>query len=73
MSQTPRLGYRYEDLYVGMTFRSPGRTITDADLVAFGFWLSHVPDDHFEAFFDRVELALRPEGRIWFVDSTIHD
>lgn len=30
-----RLGYRYEDLHVGMTFRSPGRTITDADLVAF--------------------------------------
>lgn len=27
--------YRYEDLFVGMRFRSPGRTITDADLVAF--------------------------------------
>jgi len=26
---------RYEDLHVGMKFRSPGRTITDADLVAF--------------------------------------
>ena len=25
----------YDDLQVGMTFRSPGRTITDADLVAF--------------------------------------
>jgi acyl dehydratase len=30
-----RLGYRYADLFVGMAFRSPGRTITDADLVAF--------------------------------------
>ena len=28
-------GYRYADLHVGMTFRSPGRTITDADVVAF--------------------------------------
>lgn len=28
-------GYTYADLHVGMTFRSPGRTITDADLVAF--------------------------------------
>lgn len=27
--------YRYEDLSVGMRFRSPGRTITDADVVAF--------------------------------------
>jgi acyl dehydratase len=30
-----RTGYRYEDLHVGLAFRSPGRTITDADLVAF--------------------------------------
>jgi len=28
-------GYRYEDLYVGMEFLSPGRRITDADLVGF--------------------------------------
>lgn len=28
-------GYSYDDLYVGMEFRSPGRTITDADLVGF--------------------------------------
>jgi acyl dehydratase len=28
-------GYRYEDLHVGMEFLSPGRTITDADLVGF--------------------------------------
>jgi acyl dehydratase len=30
-----KLGYTYDDLHVGMSFRSPGRTITDADLVAF--------------------------------------
>jgi acyl dehydratase len=35
MTEKPRLGYRYEDLFVGMRFRSPGRTITDADLVGF--------------------------------------
>ncbi len=35
MKEKPRLGYRYEDLFVGMRFRSPGRTITDADLVGF--------------------------------------
>ncbi|CAM5222606.1 Acyl dehydratase OS=Castellaniella defragrans OX=75697 GN=HNR28_003417 PE=4 SV=1 [Castellaniella defragrans] len=27
--------YRYDNLFVGMRFRSPGRTITDADLVGF--------------------------------------
>src|SRR3982751_1701997 len=35
MHTEPRLGFRYADLHVGMSFRSPGRTITDADLVAF--------------------------------------
>jgi acyl dehydratase len=35
MSSTPRLGFTYADLHVGMAFRSPGRTITDADLVGF--------------------------------------
>jgi acyl dehydratase len=33
--ERPRLGYTYADLFVGMKFRSPGRTITDADLVGF--------------------------------------
>ncbi|WP_028714461.1 MaoC/PaaZ C-terminal domain-containing protein [Paracoccus sp. J55] len=32
---TIRTTYRYEDLSVGLAFRSPGRTITDADLVGF--------------------------------------
>jgi len=35
MKDKPRLGFRFEDLFVGMRFRSPGRTITDADLVGF--------------------------------------
>jgi acyl dehydratase len=28
-------GYTYEELHPGMAFRSPGRTITEADIVAF--------------------------------------
>ena len=35
MNVKPRLGYRYDDLFVGMRFRSPGRTISDADLMGF--------------------------------------
>ena len=35
MADERQSGYRYADLHVGMSFRSPGRTITDADLVAF--------------------------------------
>ncbi|WP_240162655.1 MaoC/PaaZ C-terminal domain-containing protein [Paraburkholderia sp. Cy-641] len=35
MTEQRNIGLRYTDLYVGMNFRSPGRTITDADLVGF--------------------------------------
>jgi acyl dehydratase len=35
MDSERRTGYRFADLHVGMAFRSPGRTITDADLVGF--------------------------------------
>ena len=35
MDSGRRPGYTYADLHVGMAFRSPGRTITDADLVGF--------------------------------------
>jgi len=35
MSDQKKGGYTYADLHVGMSFRSPGRTITDADLVSF--------------------------------------
>jgi ubiquinone/menaquinone biosynthesis C-methylase UbiE len=39
------------------------------DAVFFGFWLSHVPPERFEAFWDLVRSALRPGGRAFFVDS----
>lgn len=29
------MSYRYEDLFVGMRFRSPGRTVGEADVMAF--------------------------------------
>lgn len=35
MGEQRKGGYTYADLSVGMSFRSPGRTITDADLVSF--------------------------------------
>lgn len=33
--QIPRQGLLYNDLYPGLSFRSPGRTITDADVIGF--------------------------------------
>ena len=39
------------------------------DVVFFGFWLSHVPPHRFEAFWHLVRSALKPGGRVFFVDS----
>jgi acyl dehydratase len=35
MADERRTGYRYDDLHVGLAFRSPGRTIGESDLMAF--------------------------------------
>jgi acyl dehydratase len=35
MNEQKKVGYTYADLHVGMSFRSQGRTITDADLMSF--------------------------------------
>jgi demethylmenaquinone methyltransferase/2-methoxy-6-polyprenyl-1,4-benzoquinol methylase len=43
------------------------------DLCFFGFWLSHVPDERFAAFWSRVRDALRRTGRIFLVDSGVGD
>ena len=37
----------------------------------FGFWLTHVPDERFAEFWESVGRALRPGGRVFFVDSGI--
>jgi SAM-dependent methyltransferase len=37
--------------------------------VFFGFWLSHVPSERFEAFWAMVADALAPHGRVMFVDD----
>lgn len=40
-----------------------------ADVVFFGFWLSHVPPDRFDGFWALVDRCLAPGGRVFFVDS----
>jgi 2-polyprenyl-3-methyl-5-hydroxy-6-metoxy-1,4-benzoquinol methylase len=41
------------------------------DFIFFGFWLSHVPKEQFEPFWQRVKGALKPKGRVFFVDSLL--
>jgi trans-aconitate methyltransferase len=39
------------------------------DVVFFGFWLSHVPLERFEAFWALVDDGLAPGGRVFFADD----
>jgi len=39
------------------------------DYIFFGFWLSHVPEEKFASFWQMVKEALKPDGRVFFVDS----
>jgi len=59
MSDDKKVGYTYADLHVGMSFRSPGRTITDADLVAF----AGLTGDYSELHTSDVYARASPFGR----------
>lgn len=39
------------------------------DACVFAFWLSHVPTQRFAGFWDTVRRALKPGGRVLFIDS----
>ncbi len=41
------------------------------DAVFFGFWLSHVPADRFDAFWSTVRTALKPNGHVFWIDSLL--
>jgi SAM-dependent methyltransferase len=41
------------------------------DVVSFTFWISHVPETHFEHFWELVRSALVPGGRFFFVDNAV--
>jgi len=43
------------------------------DVVFFGFFLSHVPPERFDAFWALLEGLLAPSGRVVFVDEGRHD
>jgi demethylmenaquinone methyltransferase/2-methoxy-6-polyprenyl-1,4-benzoquinol methylase len=43
------------------------------DVVFFSFWLSHVPEARFDAFWRLVASALEPDGRVFLIDSARRD
>ena len=59
---SPKVEYAQVDLF-------GWRPKEQFDAVFFGFWLSHVPPHRFESFWQMVADALKPGGRVFFVDS----
>lgn len=45
------------------------RPETRYDVVFFGFWLSHVPPERFDGFWQLVRSCLAPGGRVFLADS----
>lgn len=62
----PRVSYVQADLFTW----EPDRAY---DVCFFGFWLSHVPEERFETFWEKVRRAVGPEGRVFFIDSLRSD
>lgn len=60
--QSSRVNYIQADLFGWR----PGEQF---DTVFFSFWLSHVPPERFEQFWQLVRSCLTPAGRVFFVDS----
>ncbi|MEZ4862323.1 MAG: methyltransferase domain-containing protein [Caldilineaceae bacterium] len=70
--QSERITYVIADLFTWQPTRQ-------YDAIFFSFWLSHVPHERLAAFWRMVATALRPGGKLFFVDSlpeatgTAHD
>jgi demethylmenaquinone methyltransferase/2-methoxy-6-polyprenyl-1,4-benzoquinol methylase len=62
-----RPGVRYE---VVDAFRLPPSH--SFDVVFFGFFLSHVPPERFDGFWEVLDGVLAPRGRVFFVDEGRH-
>lgn len=66
VNDDPRVRYAQADLFAW----EPDRTY---DVCFFGFWLSHVPEERFAMFWEKVRRAVGPEGRVFFIDSLRSD
>ncbi len=40
-----------------------------ADMLALGFWFSHEPKEHYDAFLTYLKTLVHPDGLIWMVDN----
>lgn len=63
--RSDRVSYEVADLFA---WEPPAARF---DSVFFGFWLSHVPAERFDAFWQMVGRALKPSGKAFLIDSLL--
>jgi len=62
IGEDPRVRFLQADIF-------SWRADRQYDVVFFANWLSHVPPSRFDSFWKTVEAAVKPGGRIFFVDE----
>jgi SAM-dependent methyltransferase len=60
--EDPRVSFLQADLFAW----EPNESF---DVCFFSFWLSHVPEERFGLFWEKVGRSLREDGRVFFIDS----
>jgi demethylmenaquinone methyltransferase/2-methoxy-6-polyprenyl-1,4-benzoquinol methylase len=60
--EDPRVSFIQADLFAW----EPSESF---DVCFFSFWLSHVPEERFALFWEKVARSLRKDGRVFFIDS----
>lgn len=63
--RSPQVEYVQADIFEWQ----PSRPDERFDAVFFSFWLSHVPPQRFDGFWDRLRGWLAEDGQVFFVDS----
>jgi protein-L-isoaspartate O-methyltransferase len=63
LATTPEVTFIEADLF-------KWRPTRNYDTVFFGFWISHIPKDRFEAFWAMIDQALDPSGNVFFFDDS---
>jgi SAM-dependent methyltransferase len=58
-----RIEYVIADLFDGW------HPVGSFDSIVFGFFISHIPPEHFDTFWRRLRGWLAPGGRVWFCDD----
>lgn len=65
--QSDKVNYIQADLFTWLSKEQPKKRF---DTIFFSFWLSHVPPERFDLFWNSLKGWLKPGGRVFLIDSS---